>query len=229
MSVGCRIYKDFARPPKSLIEGFRGIPVANIDDCMNRTAAVQTEVVPYGKKELLGPAFTIKVPEGDNLMFHKAMDMFQPGDVLVIAAGGYTGRAIFGELMVHYCKLRKAAGIIVDGAIRDADEIAEMDFPVYAKSVIPNGPYKNGPGEINTPVSFAGITVRPGDIVVADGDGILFIDPEEAPGILKAVKEVVEKEKNIMVTQLRDGTYPRPWVDAKLREIGCEERDFWVR
>lgn len=227
MSIGCRIYRDFCRPAPELVEAFRGIPVANIDDCMNRTAAVSAEIIPIGKKELLGTAFTVKVAEGDNLMFHKAMDLAKPGDVIVIDAGGSTKRSIFGGLMANYCKLRGIAGIIVDGCIRDADELAAMDFPVYARGVTPNGPYKNGPGEINIPISFAGKLVNPGDIVVGDGDGILFIAPSEAPALLEAAKKIVAKENGILETQRHDGTYIRPWVDEKLTEIGCEIHDFW--
>ena len=97
MSVGCKIIRDFERPAKELVERFKGMPVANIDDCMNRIAAADAAIEPIGYKgQLLGPAFTIRVPQGDNLMFHKAMDMAEPGDVIVIDAGGYTDRAIFG-------------------------------------------------------------------------------------------------------------------------------------
>ena len=100
--------------------------------------------------------------------------------------------------MANYCRLRGVAGIIVDGCIRDADEIAAMDFPVYARGVTPNGPYKNGPGEINTPISIGGCCVRPGDIVVDDGDGIIFIKPKEALDILEKVRKIVAKEAAIM-------------------------------
>ena len=222
MSIGCKIVLNFPRPARTLVEQFQNIPVANLDDCMGRTAAVRAEIVPMGKPKLLGPAFTVKVPEGDNLMFHKAMDLAKPGDVIVIDAGGSIQRSIFGELMAHYCKLRGIAGIAVDGSIRDCAEIAAMDFPVYARGVTPNGPYKNGPGEIGTVISFGGRTVHPGDIVVADSDGLLFVRPDEAEGLLKAVNAVMEKEAKIMKTQLEDGTYIRPWVDEKLKEIGCE-------
>lgn len=222
MSTGCKIIKDFKRPEKELVSRFKGIPVANIDDAMSRTAAVASAIKPVGKAELLGTAFTVKVPEGDNLMFHKAMDLAKEGDVIVIDAGGHTERSIFGELMTHYCKIRGIAGIIVDGSIRDAAEIAEMDYPVYARGVTPNGPYKNGPGEINTTISFGGVIVNPGDIVVGDSDGILFIRPGEAEKVLANTQAIMKKEAKIMETQLMDGTYPRPWVDEKLKEIGCE-------
>ena len=179
MAVGCKIIRNFQRPDPTLVERFRGMPVANIDDCMNRIAAVDAAIKPIGYKgQLLGTAFTVKVAQGDNLMFHAAMDLTKPGDVVVIDAGGFTERAIFGELMAAYCKSRGVRGIICDGAIRDYDGLAEMkDFQVYARSATPNGPYKNGPGEINTPVVIGGRLVYPGDIIVGDQDGVLIISP----------------------------------------------------
>ncbi len=224
MSVGCKIIKDFKRPAKELVERFKGMPVANIDDCMNRIAAADAAIEPIGYKgQLLGPAFTIRVPQGDNLMFHKAMDMAEPGDVIVIDAGGYTDRAIFGELMATYCRTRGIKGIICDGAIRDRGGLAAMEgFQVYARSATPNGPYKNGPGEINVPVVIGGKIVYPGDIVVGDDDGVIFIRPEIANEIADATLAVEKKEADIMKHILEDGTYIRPWVDEKLKEIGCE-------
>ena len=194
-AIGCRIRTDFPRPPRELVELFRGVPVANIDDCMNRMAAIDAAIRPLNAAPLLGTAFTIKVAEGDNLMFHKAMDMAQPGDVFMIDAGGCTERSIFGELMLTYCKVRGVAGVVVDGAVRDA-------------------------GEINYPISLGGVIVNPGDIVVGDADSVLVIRPGEAGDLAKAARAVVEKEAAIMAGILK-GEYPRPWVDAKLRELGC--------
>ncbi|MBQ9155983.1 MAG: RraA family protein [Eubacterium sp.] len=223
MAIGCKIVKDFKRPDQKLVERFRDMPVANIDDNMGRIAAVDTAIEPVGKGQLLGTAFTVRVPQGDNLMFHAAMDLAQPGDVIVIDAGGFTDRAIFGELMATYCKVRGIRGIICDGAIRDKNGLASMeDFPVYARSATPNGPYKNGPGEINVPVVIGGKVVRPGDIVVGDDDGIVIIDPAIADEIADATIAVEKKESDIMKHILEDGTYIRPWVDDKLDEIGCE-------
>lgn len=224
MSIGCKIIKDFARPSKELLSQFEGMPVANIDDNMNRIAAISSEIKPIGYKgQMVGPAFTIRVAEGDNLMLHAAMDLAKPGDVIVIDAGGFTERAIFGELMATYMKVRGIRGIICDGAIRDYGGLAELeDFQVYARSATPNGPYKNGPGEINVPISCGGKTVYPGDIVVADDDGVLFIRPENAEELIAATHTVEKKEADIMKHILEDGTYIRPWVDAKLQEIGCE-------
>ena len=221
-NVGCKIVMNFPRPDKALVEKFRGLPVANIDDCMNRTAAVRPEICPLNKAPLLGVAFTVKVAEGDNLMFHKAMDLAQPGDVIVIDAGGDSSRSIFGGIMALYCQMRGVAGILVDGSVRDRDELAEMDMPIYARGATPNGPYKNGPGEIGTTISFGGIVVRPGDIVVGDGDGVLFIHPEEAEELAAKARATSEKEAAWIENIKKTGKFDRPWVDAKLKEIGVE-------
>ncbi|WP_152655627.1 RraA family protein [Oceanobacillus sp. CFH 90083] len=221
-NVGCFIVNNFERPELELVNAFKGIPAANIDDCMNRMGAVNSAIRPMNKSPLLGVAFTVKVPEGDNLMFHKAMDMAQPGDVIIIDASGYTERAILGELMISYCKSRGITGVVVDGSIRDAEALEAMDFPIYARGISPNGPYKNGPGEINVPVTIGGKTVCPGDIVVGDQDGIVIIKPDDAKELAIKARKVTEKEDLIMNKILTEGVYDRPWVNEKLAEIGCE-------
>ena len=221
--MNCKIIKDFPRPSKELIERFRELPVANIDDAMDRMQAIDPSIKPLGNQgKLLGPAFTIKVAQGDNLFFHAALDMAKPGDVIVIDAGGYEGRAIFGELMATYLKVRGIAGIVCDGAVRDRDELAELEnFPIYAKAATPDGPYKNGPGEIGTDVVVGGRTVHPGDIVVGDGDGVLFLNPAEAESIADATDKIKTMEAGIMENILK-GAYERPWVKSKLAAFGCE-------
>ena len=223
MSIGCRIIRDFKRPDKALVDRFIGMPVANIDDNMSRIAAVSSAIKPVGYKgQLLGVAFTIRVPQGDNLMFHAAMDLAKPGDIFMIDAGGFEDRAIFGELMATYCRERGVKGIVVDGAIRDYGGLAAMEnFRVYARAATPNGLYKNGPGEINVPVVIGGKIVHPGDIIVGDDDGVMIIAPEIAEEIADETLRVQEKEADIMKHILEDKTYIRPWVDVKLKEIGC--------
>lgn len=220
--TGCKIIYDFKRVPGEILSQFADLPVANIDDCMGRNAAIDANIRPMNKAKVLGSAFTVRVPQGDNLMFHKAMDLAKPGDVIVIDAGGGMEHAIFGELMVTYCKIRGIAGIIVDGCIRDSDAIADMDFPVYARGITPNGPYKNGPGEINVPVSIGGKVVCPGDIIAGDCDGVVIIKPEDAQALIAKTKAVIDKEAAIMDKILNEGTYIRPWVNEKLKEIDCD-------
>ncbi|WP_297872228.1 RraA family protein [uncultured Oscillibacter sp.] len=222
MAIGCRIETDFKRAAPRLVALFQGIPVANIDDNMGRVAAMDSRIFPLGKGQLLGTAFTVRVPQGDNLMFHAAMDLARPGDVIMIDAGGFDNRAIFGELMAAYCKRRGIAGIVCDGAVRDSAALSRMEgFLVYACGVTPNGPYKNGPGEIGVPVVIGGKAVHPGDIIVGDEDGVLAIDPAAAEELAAAAAAVQEKEDAIMRHIVEDGAYIRPWVDGKLREIGC--------
>lgn len=224
MSAGKTLNRTIARPDPALVEAFRGLPSANVDDCMERMAAVGPRLLPMNKTPLLGTAFTVRVPQGDNLMVHKAMDLARPGDVLVIDAGGCMNRNILGGLMTQYCRARGLAGIVVDGCVRDRNELAEMDFPVYACGTSPNGPYKNGPGELNVPVRIGEQAVRPGDILLGDADGLIVIPPEDAAALAAAARRVAQKERAILDGILRRQQYPRPWVDEKLAGLGYENR-----
>ena len=227
MKTGCVVIKDFKRPDRELVDQFKDVAVANLDDVMNRISSTEAGLRPTNGSPLLGTAFTVKVPAGDNLFFHIAMDLAKPGDVIVIDAGGDTRRSTFGELMVTYLRMRGIAGIVVDGAIRDVDAMQKLDdFNIYARGITPDGPYKNGPGEINTPVSVAGRTVFPGDIVLGDADGVIFIRPSEAPALLEAVHQIEANEAKILATMEADGTYIRPWVDKKVDELGVEFLDY---
>jgi regulator of RNase E activity RraA len=193
---------------------------------MNRTAAVDQSLKPMNKTWLLGPAFTVKAPAGDNLMFHKALDMAQPGDVLVIAVSGSMSRSLCGEIMTRYAMMRGLGGFVVDGCIRDCEAIAGIEgFPVYARGVTPNGPYKNGPGEIGFPVSCAGQVICPGDILVGDGDGLLVIKPEEAAELAKRAQAVSADEAKQMADIAAGKGLARAWVDQKLEAIGVEYVD----
>ena len=223
MSAGCKIKKNFERPAKELVEAFRGFPVSNIDDNMGRIAAVDASIFPLNPNaKLLGTAFTVNAPAGDNLLFHKALDMAQPGDVIVLANKGSLSRSLCGEIMSNYAKSRGLAGIIIDGCVRDSAALRELDFPVYAKGITPNGPYKNGPGEMNFPVSFAGIIINPGDIIVGDADGLLVIRPEDAEELAKKAKAWHDSEEKQLEGILTKGEWVRPWVDDKLKEVGFE-------
>lgn len=223
-NVGFRIYSKINRPPRELVAGFAGIPVANIADNMNRLACVDAKIRPMNKAPLLGTAFTVKTRPGDNLLLHKALDMAKPGDVIVVAAQGDTVNSITGELMISWAKQRGLAGLIIDGAIRDAGAVRNMDIPVYAAGITPNGPYKDGPGEINVPVSCGGIMIKPGDILVGDEDSVVVIDPQDAPQILEKAKATVVKEARFM-EEIKNGTWDRTWVDNMLKEKGCEYID----
>ena len=219
--INCRIRRDVPRPSQELVERFRGIPTANIDDAMQRMSAMSSRIRSFSKREMLGAAFTIKVPYGDNLMLHKAMSLAKPGDVLVIQSGESADRAIFGGLLVREMKGLGLAGVVVDGAIRDAEDIAQMGFPVYAVCTSGNGPYKNGPGEINYPVAVGGQVVCPGDILCGDGDSVLVIPQDVAADVAAAASQVVAKEA-VMLDQIIHSHLDRSWVDPKLSSLGVE-------
>lgn len=223
MPAGCKIKRNFERPAKELVEAFREIPVANIDDNMGRIAAVDASIFPLNPNaKILGTAFTVNAPAGDNLLFHKALDMAQPGDVIVLANKGSLSRSLCGEIMSNYAKSRGLAGIIIDGCVRDSYTLSQMDFPVYAKGITPNGPYKNGPGEMNFPVSFGGIIINPGDILVGDSDGLIAIDPKNAEELAKIAKAYHEGEENQLDGIINRGEWPRPWVQDSLEKVGFE-------
>ena len=130
------------------------------------------------------------------MMFHRAMDLAQPGDVIVVDGQGGMERSLAGEIMMLYCKSRGIAGVVVEGCMRDADSIAQMDIPVYCKGITPQGPYKFGPGEINVPVCVGGQVICPGDILVGDQDGIVVISPKDVEQVAAAVMEKVALEKD---------------------------------
>ena len=228
-NVNCRIYNDFKRPDRKLIERFKNLPVANLDDCMGRQAAIDAAIKPVGRAGFVGPALTVKVPPGDNLMLHYALDLAKEGDVIVIDAGGDTSRAIFGEIMVHYLLTKKIAGIVVDGALRDKADIAQTGLPVYARGVTPDGPWKNGPGEVNTPITCGGRTVSPGDIVTADEDGVLFIQQDDAEAVLLKVKKLMAGEAASLKNIAENGAMARPWVMEKLTALACEFNDIYQK
>lgn len=220
-NTGFKIIAGFQRPDKALVESFAGIPVANIGDCVNRSFCLSARIRPRNAAPLLGTAFTVKTRPGDNLLLHKAIDLAQPGDVIVVDAEGDLSNAITGEMMITWMQRRGIHGLIIDGAVRDAGAIRNMTIPVYAAGVTPRGPYKDGPGEINVPISCGGVSIRPGDIVVGDSDGVIVIRPEEAPDILAKAQAIMEKEAG-MASAIQSGTWDRSWVDKVLKEKGCE-------
>ena len=222
-NIGFRILPSPPPPPKEWIEALRTIATAHLSDNMNRLQAASADIRPYhDKSKLVGPALTVKVSPGDNLLVHKAIDIARHGDVIVVDAGGELSHAIIGEIMSSLALSRGAAGMIIDGSIRDADAIAKSSFPVYARGITHRGPYKNGPGEINVPVSIGGAVVNPGDIVVGDEDGLVMLTPGDyIPKLIETAKKYAAMEE-AMLKAIRNGTgIDRAWVDKALADKGC--------
>jgi regulator of RNase E activity RraA len=152
------------------------LPTSVISDQRERFGAVMGLHTLCGtvlESRLTGPALTVLTRPGDNLAVHQAIDLAQPGDVLVVNAGGHVDRAVTGEIVYRYAVSRGIAGVVIDGAVRDGAEIAAGTAPVFSRGVTHAGPWKNGPGEIRGPVAIGGTVVCCGDLVVGDGDGLV--------------------------------------------------------
>ena len=220
MSASMRILDIPKRPDPRLVAELGKMVTPHLSDSMERLYASGPQLRPMHKAgKLAGPAFTVKTAPGDNLLVHRALDTAKPGDVIVVDAGGFGDHAIIGELMMSRARQRGVAGIVIWGAIRDSAEIGAGDYPVFACAVTHRGPYKNGPGEINVPISIAGIPVMPGDIIVGDADGLVAVPQDQAERILASAKAILEKETAAM-KQITAGTVDRSWVDKALREKG---------
>lgn len=196
------------RPDRDVVSAFEGIPSSIVSDVTGNVGfAMDSGIKPvYTGAEAAGTALTVKAAPGDNLIIHKAITMAEPGDVLVIDANGYVETGHLGELMSASCKAHDLAGIVIDGAIRDRADIAEMEFPVYARGVHPQGPLKQDPGSINITVSCGGVTVEPGDIVVGDGEGVTVVPSDEAETILENAREKLTAEGNLR-ERVENGEY----------------------
>ena len=219
--VGLQILKRRRQVSAQLVQAFTGLPVANISDCMTRMTAGGARLRPMHKSGYLaGPALTVKCRPGDNLMIHKALAMAQPGDVIVVDAGGDLTNSLFGELMTATAVKNGVAGIVLNGAVRDADEIGRGTFPLYAAGVTHRGPYKDGPGEINVPIAIDGMVIHPGDLVVGDADGLLCVPFDDAEAVLAATRKKMEAEKKTLA-DIAAGTLDTSWIDATLKRIGC--------
>ena len=219
--AGYRIHPRAAGPEAGVVQAFKAIPVAAIGDAMSRNVGAIGLRQYHARLEavLCGPAVTVRVRPGDNLMIHKALMMVQPGDVLVIDGGGDVSQALVGGLMLTTCLARGLGGLVIDGAIRDLCEWAQDGMPIFARGHTHRGPSKDGPGEINVPVACAGLAVLPGDLIVGDADGVIAVPAAEAAEVLRRSQAHLAREAVIRETN-RSGTADPERFDAVLRAKG---------
>jgi RraA family protein len=193
------------------LEALRGLAVSLLSDNMARVSGT-IGLVPYHRpKPMAGTAVTVRTRPGDNLAIHRAFDFCRPGDVLVIDGGGDITQALMGEIMATYAESLGVQGLVIDGAIRDVGAIREHDFPVYARAVTHRGPYKNGPGEVNVPVTVGCMVVQPGDIIVGDQDGVLAIAPADVAAIIEGARRQADKEAAAL-RSIAEGRFDRDWI-----------------
>jgi 4-hydroxy-4-methyl-2-oxoglutarate aldolase len=214
------IVRDFERVSPALVRQAAEFQAAILADVNGRRGALHGRIAALRPRmKLAGPALTVDVRPGDNLMIHAAIALAQPGDVLVIDGKGDQTAALMGTIMMTACKQLGLAGVVIDGAVRDSLEIDEMDFPVFSFGTNPNGPTKNVAGRIGHPVSCGGVTVRSGDLVVADADGVVVLERERVEGLLPLARRKVEDE-TARIAQIRQGNTSAPWLAAALRSAG---------
>ena len=213
--LGARRNSSAASADPQLLDRLRQIALPLLSDNMHRgTGSVGLQ--PYhraSKLTMAGTAVTVRSRGGDNLSTLRAFDYCRPGDVLVVDAGGDLTNAVVGGIITAAAAMLGLAGVVIDGAIRDVAEIRERDFPVFARGVNHRGPYKNGPGEINVPVSIGGMVVQPGDIIVGDQDGLLAFPASEAAALIdKALAQ--QKKEDAQMEEIRQGRYDRSFLEA---------------
>ena len=215
------IRRDFTRIDPATVQAAAAYASSIMADVAGRRGAMDGRIAALAPNmRVCGPAFTIEVRPGDNLMIHTAMAMAQPGDVLVIDGKADRTCALMGSIMLNACKRLGFAGVVLDASIRDTEELVELGFPVWSIGANPNGPTKFVPGRINWPVSCGGIVVHPGDLVVGDADGITVIERDKAASLLPlAAKKVADERQRI--ADITSGGAIRPkWLEAALVAAG---------
>ena len=217
--LGFRILPSPPRLDDATIARFRGLASANVADAMGRFNFMEPSIRSRSGFALCGPAVTVLCRPADNLMVHKALDVAQAGDVVVVNTVGNTTTAVFGDLMCRTAAAKKLGGIVVDGAIRDVDGITALRFPAFSRAVSPGSCDKDGPGELNVPIACGGTVVMPGDILVGDDDGIAVVPRDHAEEVLRLVDELMERERK-RVAEIDEGMLIRGDVDELLRRKG---------
>ncbi len=183
------VSEGWERADLGLIEEISHYPIALIGDVLQRMGMMASAIHHVaGKPSFFGTIMPLLTREGDNLAIHRALDDAQPGDVLVVNANGETNRAVFGDLLGEICLLKKVAAVVIDGAVRDIEELDVMGLPTYARAVNPAGPSKYGPGQVGAPVACGNVVCNPGDAILGDRDGVIVISRHILPTLAERLK-----------------------------------------
>lgn len=219
---GFRIRSAIERPEPALVARFEAYASQDVSDQLNGMYALAPEIrslVAGGR--LVGPACTVRVPPHDNLMLHKALDVARPGDVLVVDAGGAARHAICGDIICQKAKHRGIAGLVIDGWVRDLPGLQALGLPVFARGVTPIAPHQYGPGEINYPVSCGGIVVAPGDLILADVNGVVAVPRAELAELLEHLDRWEAGFRGYQA-EVQAGRFDNAWVDRLLGSAGLD-------
>jgi regulator of RNase E activity RraA len=224
-TIGTTGFRIHAAPPRvdaAIVESLAAIGSATVADAMGRFNFMDPGIRSRTGKRVCGVATTVLARPADNLMVHKALQVAARGDVVVVTTCGNTTNAVFGELMCRTAVAAGLGGIIVDGAIRDVQGITQLGFAAFSRSVSPGACDKDGPGEINAPVSCGGVVVMPGDVIVGDDDGVAVVPAAEAAAVLREAQAFVTREVK-RVAEIREGKLFKPDIDETLRAKGVIE------
>jgi 4-hydroxy-4-methyl-2-oxoglutarate aldolase len=225
MSDNAAIRRTIQRVSAATVKAASQFQASILADVGGRRGTLGGRIQPLARSmKVAGPAFTVEVRPGDNLMIHAALALAQPGDVIVVDGKGDLSCALTGALMAAHAQKAGIAGFVIDGAVRDTDECARGDFPIFAAGANPNGPLKNSGGRINWPVALAGTPVNPGDLIVGDADGVVVVPREQAADIVGAAQAKVDAEADRMKAIGR-GELAQGWVADGLRSVGVLGKD----
>ena len=215
------VIRDFERVDPAIVKEAAQFPSSILADVAGRRGALSGRIAPLSPTmQFAGPALTVEVRPGDNLMIHAALAVAKPGDVIVIDGKGDLSSALMGEIMCQQCVALGVAAVVMDGAARDSVAIRELGFPMYVAGLNPNGPTKFVPGRLNHPISIGGVSIKPGDLVVGDADGVTVIEREKAASMLPlAAKKVADETQRIADIKSRKSLRPG-WLDGALRAAG---------
>ncbi|HVF63233.1 MAG TPA: RraA family protein [Casimicrobiaceae bacterium] len=216
------IRRDVVRIAPDIVQRMSVFAASIVADVAGRRGTLDGRVAPLAPSmRVAGPALTVEVRAGDNLMIHAALALAQPGDVLVVDGKADRSCALMGAIMMSTCRELGLAGVVLDGAVRDSDELRALGFPVFAIGANPNGPTKFVPGRINHPISCGGVAVQPGDLVIGDADGVVVVEREKAASLVELAERKVADEK-LRFDDIRSGRDLRPkWLDGALRAAGA--------
>jgi len=215
------VVTDIQRVEAAVVEQARGFASSILADVAGRRGGLSGRIAPLAPSmRFAGPAITVEVRPGDNLMIHAALAIARPGDVIVVDGKGDLSSALMGEIMSQQAMALGVAAVVIDGAVRDSEAIRELGFPMFAAGCNPNGPTKSVAGRLNHPISIGGVAVHPGDLVVGDADGVTVIERDKAAAMMPlAVEKVAAETKRIADIKSRKALRPG-WLDAALRAAG---------
>ena len=221
-----KIVRNIPRPDPEAVKILGELGVATVHEAQGRTGLMKPYMRPiYPSAKAAGPAVTVLCQSGDNLMIHAAVAVCQPGDVLVVTTASDSTDGMFGDLLATSLVAHGVLGLIIDAGVRDVSELTAMDFPVWSKAIHAQGTVKATAGSVNIPIVCAGAAIQPGDVIVADMDGVVVVPREKAGEVAKASQaRVAKEEKNRHSLRAGELGLDMYGLRAKLKELGVE----WV-